>query len=186
MAREIVTWCDPCIGTDQRTPGREVAITLGTGKPRVIAVCDAHEAEYVKPLEALLSEFGSPVDGSPKGIAGSDAPRHLLDFQISGTRKGRTPEGERTSQCLWCPLTFASDGSGLLGHIEKVHGLPRSLKDAFGPACPVCGNAYELLGSHVKKSHGCESITDAFLMARENGDPHGVYETVLARAKVIA
>jgi len=190
VAREIVTWCDPCMGRDERTPGREETVALG-GKPRVLALCGPHRDEYVKPLEALLEEFGAPVEGAaPKGSkrAPQGGEKTLLDFAANGTRKGRQPEGDRGAKCLWCPLTYAGDGSGLIRHLEATHGLPRSIKMVFGNgACPVCGKAVQLLGSHQTRVHPelGESVTAAYLWAKDNGDPYGRYAEVLSRAKVI-
>lgn len=189
MAREIVTWCDPCMERDERVPGREHTVALDGTAPKVVALCDSDEAQYLKPLAALLGEFGAPVEGKaaqPAASTSGDMPRHLLDFNIGGQRRGRTPgNGERAAQCLWCPLSFSNDGSGLLQHLERVHGLPRSLREAFGPECPLCGTAFEILGGHLKKTHHYASVTEGFLAAREAGDPHGIYAKILAKAPVI-
>lgn len=194
MAREIVTWCDPCMGRDERTPGQEETITLGSQrKPRVLALCPPHRDEYVKPLEALLEEFGAPADGAQPArrvAAGSPGPQKtLLDFTQSGTRKGRVPEGgDRGAICLWCPLTYAGDGSGLIRHLESAHGLPRSIKEVFGNGpCPRCGKGVQLLGAHQAKTHPelGHSVTAAYRWARDNGDPYGRYAEVLAKAKVL-
>ena len=193
MAREIVTWCDPCMGHEERTPGEEVTITLGSPSPRVLALCGPHRDEYVKPLAALLEEFGAPVEGAaPKGskrvVPATGGPeKTLLDFTQTGTRKGKKPEGDRGSQCLWCPLAYAGDGSGLANHLHTAHGLPRSLKQVFGNgACPVCGKFTQLLGAHLSRVHPeFTSMTAAYLWAKENGDPYGRYAEVLSRAKVI-
>lgn len=190
MAREIVTWCDPCMGRDERTPGREETLMVG-GKPRVLALCDADRDQYVKPLEALLEEFGAPAEApgkrtTPTRIAAGNpgAEATLQMFTLTGTRKGRKPEGGRTAECMFCPLNYSGD-AGLIRHLHKAHGLPDKLREVFAGPCPICGKAYELVGAHIHKSHadlGLANIAQGYAWAKENGDPHGVFAALAARA----
>jgi hypothetical protein len=199
MAREIVIWCDPCMEEDVRTAGREsaVGVTMGAAKPgawKTVAMCENHEDQYLKALVHLLDEFGVNLEvasaRTPKGAAPAGArlrastvgPRSeqlILGYQQTGARHGRAPaSGKRDAECLWCPLTYSGDGSGFGRHLKVVHGFD-GLREAFGGKCPVCGEGpFELMLSHVKKSHpeyGFEYISQPFTWARDNGDPHGVY-----------
>lgn len=205
MARDIVIWCDPCLAEDVRTPAMEsvVALTLGEIKsplPRVLATCEAHADQYLKPLAALLEEFGSPVEvpeqagrggkkrsqqvSIPAGPSGPQQDRTLFMLEQNGSRKGKPPTGPRGNQCLWCPLSYSNDGGGFSRHLKVAHGF-NGMKEAFGGVCPVCGEGqYELMGAHTKKAHaelGFATIPEAFLWARDNGDPHGVYAEILER-----
>jgi hypothetical protein len=79
MARELVThiWCDPCLSPEEGgeptyTKGEELpAITLGTMKPRVLAMCEVHRKEYYDAFRDLVARLGQVV---PEGAAPS-APR---------------------------------------------------------------------------------------------------------------
>jgi len=203
MAKEIVIWCDPCLAEDVRTPSREYRLAVGT-VTKTVDLCDAHADQFVKPVSTLLEEYGATVEvATAKKItqkrhaAGSNRSTGplpevtLLTFQQTGVRKGKTPEGDREAQCLWCPMDYSVDGSGFRRHLETAHGLTGGFLKIFGGVpCPVCGKTgFTSLGAHLTRSHpeaDFKSQTQAFIWARDNGDPHGSYATVLAKAPILA
>lgn len=204
MAKEIVIWCDPCLAEDVRTPSREYRLAVGT-VTKTVDLCDAHADQFVKPVSTLLEEYGAVVEvaAASKKItqkrhaAGSNRSTGplpevtLLTFQQTGVRKGKTPSGDRDSQCLWCPMDYSGDGSGFRRHLETAHGLEGGFSTVFGSVpCPICGKeGLSSIGAHLSRSHadfGFKSITQAFMWARDNGDPHGSYATVLAKAPILA
>lgn len=195
MAKEIVTWCDACMAEDQHSPGHTVVIAVD-GKPQSVDLCTSHDDQLVKPLRVLMEEFGAPVElpaqSRPKtgakvspGTAGNQHERNVLMHQQTGVRKGKPPAGDRSNQCLWCPLTYSGSASSGFGrHLRVVHGFD-GLREAFGGICPVCGEGpYEMMGAHVQRSHkdmGFESASAPYTWARDNGDPHGVYAAKLVQ-----
>lgn len=188
MAREIVTWCDPCLAQDERSPGREMVVRV-ENITRVMAMCGPHEDQYLKPLAALLEEYGVPAEAQPApapakpaGAAQQRATALLTAAQVTGTRKGKTP-AERGAHCLWCSLTYSSDGGGLGRHVRTIHGYD-GVKEAYGRLCPLCGESYDILQAHLRKSHeefGFGHLSQAFLWAKDNGDPFGAYEAAVNR-----
>lgn len=201
MARDLVFWCDPCMKEDIRTPGMEISGALNvTGdlkkslKPKILAMCPEHLDQFAKPLVALFEEMGidvdlpvtkarpaRPVSASP---IGNQHEQTILNFEVGGIRKGKAPAGPRGNQCLWCPLSYSSDGGGFSRHLKVHHGFT-GIKEAFGGICPICGGGqFDALMSHIKKVHddmGFETIPQAMLWARDNSDPYGVYEETVNR-----
>ena len=202
MARDLVYWCDPCLAEEVRTPGVEISGALNlTGDlrkaldPKVIAMCPEHIDQLAKPLAALLEDMGIAVDlPAPKKAtakksisanpSGSQHEQTLLNFEVTGIRKGRAPVGPRGNQCLWCALSYSNDGGGFSRHLKVHHGFT-GIKEAFGAVCPICGGGqYDALMGHLKKSHeemGFETIPQAMLWAKDNGDEFGVYEETVNR-----
>lgn len=205
MAREIVIWCDRCWGKDKRTPALEhsLGILLNTVRAvptKTIALCDDCVAELgILALAELLEEEGMPLEApAPKAAkkaaaAGStrvaaqvkgapNTEQTLLLFESGGTRKGKPPRGPRGNECLWCPLTYSNDGGGFGRHLKVAHGFA-GIVEAYGGPCPVCGNGpYELMSNHCKRSHpeyGFQTVSDPYIWARDNGDPHGAYAAKL-------
>lgn len=192
MAKEIVTWCDPCLAQDMRTPSRQYGPFLG----KTIDLCDPHAEEFVKPLQALVEEFGAPVELTlAKGrhpsarVSPQGAQATLLSFGETGIRKGRKPpEAGRQWKCLWCPMDYAAD-SGFRAHLASLHGLAQGLAVFSSVPCPLCGIELHSLGSHITRGHtdlGFRNVTEAFIWARDNGDPHGSYAALLAKAPVLS
>jgi hypothetical protein len=66
----------------------------------------------------------------------------------------------------------------LLDHLETAHGLEHSTK-VFGNRCPLDGEEFAGLGHHTARAHDM-TLTQAFIKARAEGDPHGVVRQVLA------
>lgn len=178
MAREIVVWCDPCMGQEMRTAGVEITVAIQTDKPKMLAMCQEHLDSLVKPLASILEEFGASIpDDTAKGRSG----RQSLSDLAAGKRHGREPSS-RPNQCLWCDLTYSQSG-GFARHLKVAHGFT-GLTEAFSGPCPVCGEGpYDLLGSHVSRAHPDlpTHTTAPFEWARDNGDPFGVYAETAAR-----
>jgi hypothetical protein len=178
VAREFVVWCDPCMGEDQRTPGKEITIAID-GKPaRIAAYCPHHEDQIIKPLAAILEEFGETVEAMTTGKSGRGGPRSPEALGRNGVRHGKPPGRGRPNQCLWCDLSYSSDGGGFGRHLKVAHGFA-GFVEAFGGTCPVCGDGeFEAMMAHIKRSHAdmnFVAIAEPFIWARDHGDPHGVY-----------
>jgi len=191
MALQIIErrWCD---GIKLGAPGEDWVVrhppeaiegstrtyALDGGKPKNVDLCDPCDQELtLAELRVCLREFGQ-LAGSTKskpGPKGNHADT-VAKFVATGQRNGRTPkDGKRREQCLWCPLHYT--GSGWGNHVQKEHGF-EGLKDALGGQCPKCGEGgFETVSVHIQRTHAREfdSISEAFLWARDNGDPHGVY-----------
>lgn len=61
MAREIITkiWCDPCMEEEKYVEASETPpITIGSLKPRVLALCEVHMKGIFEPLREALQELG--------------------------------------------------------------------------------------------------------------------------------
>lgn len=76
MAREVITkiWCDVCLQDDVYTDGSETPpITIGSLKPRVMALCDVHVKEVFDPIKELLTELGQvlPQQGTMARMPGT-------------------------------------------------------------------------------------------------------------------
>jgi len=196
MATEIILnrWCDgvKLSGTNDWALRHEIQTAPGTvrihgldGKPaKSVDLCDPCDNDMtLAELRICLREFGvtpeagkkgKPVD-QPRLTAGSGGGVATLAINNarSGQRHGRPPSSPRTESCLWCPLDYTH--SGFAGHAKKHHGFA-NIVDALGTRCPVCGvDGFQMLSSHVGRAHDYKSVTAAFMWARDNGDPHGVY-----------
>ena len=163
MAREvqILTWCDACADEDQRTPG--ATYTPNHGR-RSLDLCDAHHAELLSRLEALLDAYG--IQEGQEGRRKPGRPR-----------KAQAPSGAVAAPpgrfpCLLCGTSHNANGMG--GHLRRMHGS--TIGQAYGSICPVCGKAST--GTHLGRMHPDESqgqgMVGAFAWARAHGDPHGV------------
>lgn len=205
MPLQFIQWCDPCFKNDIKTEAvhSTVGIAIDSTRvphPKTVLLCDAHIDEYLKPLKALIDDFGVALD-SPKqggkrpkveaateppvsaGPGGSQLIRTQLMLEQNGTRKGQQPKKPRGLQCLWCPLNYSvGSSSGAGRHLRTSHGYD-GISEAFGGRCPVCGEGdYSQMLSHASKQHpemGFKSASDPFIWARDNGDPYGVYAAKL-------
>lgn len=196
MAKEVLihVWCDAHSAREEKVPGSTFTVALG-GKNRVIDLCETCEKELISPLAQLLDEFGAPPEvdtASPAPApkkrvkASPSGQRHeqiMLTASVTGIRHGRTPDGPRDAQCLWCPMDYAG-GSGFLRHLKVVHGF-QGLGEALGTTCPVCGKeGMQALGAHLVRAHKDLNFahpTQAFVWAKEHGDPHGALAAALQR-----
>ncbi|MFD7157919.1 hypothetical protein ACFV9C_25180 [Kribbella sp. NPDC059898] len=167
---EFVPRHDPPAPAEERGP-----YTLG-GRPKKIDFCDAcDQHQTAAEMRYALEEFGVVFEAgnSKKVSVKNSAAASVAKHAVSGQRYGRPPVGKRTQYCLWCPMDYTDSGLG--GHVKK-HGFT-GLKDALGSTCPRCGTSgHGALTQHVAKEHPeFESVTAAFIWARDNHDPHGVY-----------
>ena len=162
MAKVIVAWCDPCMNSEEETPGKSFQVALGeNAKPKEIDLCESHEKEFLAPLRELLGEVGQPIMASQQ---------LTLDVDSNKARK----------QCPKCPEERMLTREGLRGHLRKLHFIERAaandiVRDVFGlerthrpfsEPCPECKEAGDLpveqytydtpqgLGAHRKSAHG--------------------------------
>ncbi|MFF1820361.1 hypothetical protein ACFVWG_23855 [Kribbella sp. NPDC058245] len=160
------------------------------GTPRIVAgdepklmtadLCDACDTGpdclNRDEMRVVVREFGTPFEAGKnhkRGSAKVGRAKQTTADQLFGVRQGRPANAERDMDCLWCPMDYTK--SGFAPHVKK-HGF-NSLRDALGTTCPACGQGpYPVLSVHVLKDHDhFASVTDGFMWARDNGDPHGVY-----------
>ena len=201
MAVEIrqLRWCDGLIQVkpvgsgfaprhDEATPGEERTYGVGGRRWLHVDLCDSCDDQMtLAELRAVLAEAGVPIEAgkslggrdrqsagvragaSPGGVAAMVAKN-----AVTGRRQGRTPVNGRSVQCLWCPLDYTT--SGFIGHV-KSHGFAGT-KEALGHVCPACGaDDFEMVSVHIHRNHPeFASTTEAFIWARDNGDPFGVYK----------
>lgn len=183
MARELVThtWCDVCLDEDRKSPAREIEpVTIGSWKPRILALCDEHWDRY-ESFRTLLGDLGQihdtdvrPTQQVRRRKAGTPSP-------IQPPFICRVPECERGDR------PFANRES-LQVHVRNQHGLltgdyaaqylteeqqqpqgdepldfeePGERPVHLGPGgtfeCPECGRLCETpqgLGAHRSAAHG--------------------------------
>lgn len=176
----VSTWCDRCGKKGVRTPGDTTPpITVGPAGPATLDMCDACR-ELVDEIAALLEEFGVGVDvddPSSRTLVSTKGRQDVAALAKHQRRRGKRPTGN-TQDCLWCDLEYSIKAGGFSRHLRVAHGFD-GLKEAFGGLCPVCGEGpYELMLSHAQKTHpelGFVGVSQPFMWARDNGDPHGVY-----------
>ena len=182
---EVNTWCDglqldgtewvyihdPAVKAITRTFG------LDSRPAKHVDLCDdCNDNLTIAALREVVKRFGASPESKkaqpgPRAASGGPAATAAM-HQTSGIRHGRTPKGSRDLQCLWCPLTYTQSGFG--PHL-KAHGFD-GMVDGLGDQCPVCGTAgFKILSIHTGKEHDMPVVTDAFLWARDHGDPYGVY-----------
>lgn len=186
MAREVITriLCDVCMHLDEayveavETP----PITIGTAKPRILALCEVHHKEVFEPIKELLMDLGTVLsEGSP------------ATTRFPGTSPGSGVFPCPVPDCHKHTKPFKHEQS-LRNHSRNMHDMPiqqlraqyaegqgREGEDALfdpdatndGPpkpkvlraACdqPGCDKVYEwpdftrpaiALGVHKSKAHG--------------------------------
>jgi hypothetical protein len=96
----------------------------------------------------------------------------------------KAPSDPAIIQCLLCPAEYIAT-SGYVSHLREKHGVEKPAV-LYGKICPVCAKESTRLGEHVHQSHaeqGLENTSQAFVWARDNGDPHGVVKARLQLLK---
>ena len=189
MAREIITsiWCDPCLKIDDvRTEGEELPpITIGNGKPRVLAMCKQHRTDFYDPFVDAVMELGTISDHLAAGTAtkrqtSSGTPRVVCPYPGCGVALKNVSSTQ--SHVRHTHGTTVFELLGYEGQLYDVNGdaverpAPRatvsgepSVKRA---ECDVkgCGKVYEFpetqrpvqaLAVHKAKSHGVAGTKSA-------------------------
>lgn len=184
MATEIVRWCDVHMGRDEKVAGELVTVALGGRPAKGLDLCPGCKDEVVKPLEALLDEFGSVLPAtSSRGATGR---RKAVPEGATPLPVPVDPDGQaKAHPCLFCDSSFTT-GEGAFGHMMRTHGTPKAAGELIGTVCPVCG--YDTNsgspGVHIAQGHkdyGFPSVLSSLLWARDNGDPFGVYAGAIAK-----
>lgn len=115
MAREVVTriWCDVCLDNDQYAEGVETPpITIGSLKPRVLALCERHQKEVFEPMRELLTNLGQVLPGTNgPAFPGTSPGSGVWPCPVPNCPKNRKPYGHEQS---------------LRNHARQVHHLPIS------------------------------------------------------------
>ena len=133
--------------------------------------CPVCLAEIIEPLRKLWDEAGIDIE----------TPRRKPKPPKGDARPGRKSDKPQDKQCLWCVEKYAAE-SGLAGHHEREHGLPKSTREVYGEECPLCGEGHVGLGGHTTRKHNVSHISQAFILARGQGDKFGVVAKVMAKA----
>ena len=182
MATEIVRWCDVHVSRDERVKGAEVRLSLGGHPAKSLDLCDACRDELIKPIEALLDEFGATV----RGDAPTGRGRPRKGAPEAATLPVAVVDPDARFRCLFCPAVYGT-ANGAYRHMRVDHGTPEGAQALLGTVCPVCGFEGEKSASvHIALGHkpyGFASVLDAYAWARDNGDPHGVWAEVAAKAR---
>lgn len=168
---QVVTRCDGCGSTDDVDTYPEVN---SSGKPVEIdldAPCKARFDDLKAQAALILTPFTDLIDEHGAKPTKASKPK---------TRPAsKKVVGERV--CLMCTETMASD-TGILGHMQKEHGLPRSMPEIFGNICPLDAEEYPRLAQHVAQAHKEHThVSQAFAFAKANGDPHKVVASRIAK-----
>jgi len=181
MAQEIVRLCDVCLADDVRANAQPLTVQLG-GPARLLDLCDEHRDVFVKPLAALLAEYGQPVPGQP---AKRPYRRSTTSSPAASARSeaAASTDGDSSHLCPFCQTGYA-EASALRKHLNARHGAP-GIYELTGGDCPVCGLARPASGryamrAHIDAEHGLPTISRAIDAARIAGDPFGVVARVLA------
>jgi hypothetical protein len=166
MVQQIVTLCDVCYDDDVSTPAQPHLVAVAGGAWS-LELCERHRAELIDPLADVAERLGQVVKNLARGVKG----------QAAATDKGKPrPLSE---PCLICGLAVKNSGA-LSDHLRRSHGVD-GIMGAYGLQCPVCGieaGSSTALGRH-SVTHGGGGAAEAFRMAWEAGDPHGVVATRL-------
>ena len=115
MAREIITriWCDVCLEHEQHVEASETPpIIMGANKPRVLALCEPHEKEFLTPLRELLLSAGSLVDTGAPSVGRPPARRVVNEGPVYCLVRG----------CSGAGRPFKNEGS-LGSHMRGVHSI---------------------------------------------------------------
>lgn len=137
MAKQIVAWCDAHLSRDEQVPGEPVRVTLNSGLPLEVDLCEPCAKELVEPLSQFLEAHGQPVKTNPA-------------------------EGGVT--CAACGKSYKQPAS-LRRHMREVHEDPallpapdgRSVVVPDGYPCPDCDRTFDrpqALGRHRSHQHG--------------------------------
>jgi hypothetical protein len=169
---------------DEKVTEDITAVPIGfDGKWKTLDWCPVCIQEAIAPLRELWDKAGIDIEPPKRPY------RKKTDIAATApngeARRGRQSDSPRDKQCLWCPADYAAE-TGLLRHWELQHGLPHGIREALGSTCPVCGEDFGSLGGHAVRTHGVSHISQAFVLAREQGDPHGVVKRVLAKGSAAA
>lgn len=189
MSRKLVeyVWCDGvklAVGDwamrhePETETGDPRVLLLDPGKPKIVDLCDpCNEQMTLAEARICAREFGVVAETAgkvPKPANPLTTPAGIVErYRITGERVGKPPNGTRNELCLWCPMDYTT--AGLLSHVKK-HGF-NGTKEAFGSQCPACGKGgFDVLSVHISRSHPeFAGTTQAFIWARDNNDPYGVY-----------
>lgn len=180
---QIVVRCDKCGGkgaetyTEENSKGKPVEIDLDAPcraehekLKEQYAEAVAKAALILTPIRELADSAGmKPGQGLPKPKPAS-----------------KTGTGDRV--CILCWETRGSD-NGMTDHIERDHGLPRSLTEMYGNVCPVDGtDGFSRLAMHFAQGHKGDftHYSQGFVWAKQNGDPHKVLASRVAALKKVA
>jgi hypothetical protein len=179
MARDIIIkdWCDRHLDLDERVEAQTYQVGLD-GVWRDVDLCKECYADTLQAVTVLLDQHGRTSEQTTKPVNQSVGQRSLpllLEQERRGKRQGRKPSRERGWPCLFCGLAYGST-SGLQAHLRAHHGF-KTVGEAVGTRCPLCGMEYVSLSNHFVRTHADEGLTTAmqyFALANESGDPHGV------------
>lgn len=118
--KEIVWKCDPCTSRgEDSTATHVVPVTIGTGKERLLDLCDADYARLLQPVVEALKEFGytDDVPAKPKRKTSAAVPAGSME-----TRTLSPYDEVGPYQCGLCP-TQPKHGRSFSNHVRQVHNI---------------------------------------------------------------
>jgi hypothetical protein len=177
--RELVihSWCDVCGQDGLRTPAASFTVSVRGGTedsgPREVELCDVHAKEYLEALTLLLFTVGR-TPNTPAVAAGRSATR----AQVSAPRPAMTVTSVSAGGGYACPECGhgLKSFSSLQTHVKRLHRC--NVSSYYGDTCPFCAQAFGRLAQHLNRAHQTPDIVQAFLLAKHEGDKHGVVKAL--------
>lgn len=134
---------------------------------------------------AAVPEPEPAAPAEPVTITGPNlAPKAARNGSKGSRRPWPNSDKERRHVCPWCPDARYTSTTALLTHLNNKHGLIGGMAEVFGLICPLCGSdGSPKLGQHLIKRHKGITVADAFKVAMDRGDKHGVAGPLYAKVQ---
>jgi len=208
-----IRYCDTCVPIlNRREPAQVMTLpeiwTIGEDQESLLLdVCDncARKLSLATFL-GVLEDLGRPCDPRGRPVArrraetsdeqppdpapedARQAPLDLAGVALPATRARRNVQ----YPCLCCDHDPFHSSTDLAQHAHRAHEIDMNL--IFTDSrCAFCGLVIGATGKggargvaqHSKQSHGyAVSAVDSYRIAMDQGDPHGVVSSALARATI--
>lgn len=185
--------CDACQAW-HNVETEEGVETVPAAGGQTLDLCPSHRTELA-PFLALVAEWGATPSSNGAG-KGARAPRSA---PVAPAETGKAPNrrgGARARQrranasvaapvatgALACPLCTQelASAASLGAHLRQQHST--TIGAVYGTQCPLCGRE-GVHGRHLSDHGVTGGMPGAFVLAEQQGDPHGV---IAARAQAVA
>jgi uncharacterized C2H2 Zn-finger protein len=154
MAQEVqvMTWCDVHLQQHGDKIGATFSevVTIGTNTAKV-DLCEDCTNEFASPMLAIVSNYGTPVDGKAKAAIPTESRRSHAG--------GRPKRFELTATCPICHNDY-KNRSSVSVHIQKAHGVTLAVAEGGGdhvklrcPGCISVMRSVPALKEHVQTVH---------------------------------
>lgn len=139
MAKQIITYCDPCLREETQVLATTVTIAIDGNRPLMLDLCETHEKELVAPLYELLMDAGAPVRADEltcqscgKAYKKRESLRkHVERHHGAGAAAPSSPQGQldisstgdepKPYDCPDCDSSFSTP-QGRGAHRSRAHG----------------------------------------------------------------